>query len=152
MTSFKPSEGADQVQASEEISRRIFVAGRDAPELLYVIEEALDQVALCVEREIAFAFGGAVCLWRDYRLDRAHFQAFDEAVGVIALVCKQGLGLDRSGQNFGLGYVVNLPASDAERQRIAQRIGDHMDFGGQTAARPAYGLVEAPFLRAPALC
>jgi len=27
-----------------------------------------------------------------------------------------------------------------------------MDFGGQAAARAAYGLVEAPFLRAPALC
>jgi hypothetical protein len=48
--------------------------------------------------------------------------------------------------------VVDLSACEAERQRVAQGVDDHMDFGGQTAARAAYGLVEAPFLRAPALC
>jgi hypothetical protein len=48
--------------------------------------------------------------------------------------------------------IVDLPAGETERQRIAQGVDDHMDFGGQAAARAAYGLVEAPFLRAPALC
>jgi len=47
---------------------------------------------------------------------------------------------------------IRLPAGQAERQRIAQGVDDHMDFGGQAAARAAYGLIEAPFLRAPALC
>jgi hypothetical protein len=47
---------------------------------------------------------------------------------------------------------VDMPAGEAERQRIAEGVDDHMNFGGQAAARAAYGLVEAPFLRAPALC
>jgi hypothetical protein len=47
---------------------------------------------------------------------------------------------------------VDMPAGEAERQRIAEGVDDHMNFGGRAAARAAYGLVEAPFLRAPALC
>jgi hypothetical protein len=47
---------------------------------------------------------------------------------------------------------VDLAAGEAERQRIAQGVDDHMDLGGQSAARAAYGLVDPPFLRAPALC
>jgi hypothetical protein len=47
---------------------------------------------------------------------------------------------------------VNLPAGEADRQRIAQRVDDHMDFGREPAVRAADGLVATPFLRAPALC
>jgi hypothetical protein len=47
---------------------------------------------------------------------------------------------------------VDLAAGEAERHRIAESVDDHMDFGGQAAARAAYGLVETPFLSAPALC
>ena len=57
-----------------------------------------------------------------------------------------------SGEGFSLGDVVDLAASEAERQRIAESVDDHMDLGGRAAARAAYGLVETPFLRAPALC
>jgi hypothetical protein len=48
--------------------------------------------------------------------------------------------------------IVNLPTREAERQRIAQRVDDYMDFRREPAARAADGLVETPFLRAPALC
>jgi hypothetical protein len=47
---------------------------------------------------------------------------------------------------------VDLSAGEAERQRVAQSVHDHMDLGGRAAARAAYRLVETPFLRAPALC
>jgi hypothetical protein len=60
VSSFEPSECADQVQACEEIARGLFVAGRDAAELFDEIEEALDEVALGVEREIALAFDLAI--------------------------------------------------------------------------------------------
>jgi hypothetical protein len=45
-----------------------------------------------------------------------------------------------------------VPFGEAERQWVAQGIDDHMDVGGQAAARAAYGLVETLILRAPALC
>jgi hypothetical protein len=48
--------------------------------------------------------------------------------------------------------VMNLAAGQTEREWVAQGVDDHMDFRGQTAARASNGLVDAPFLRAPALC
>jgi hypothetical protein len=53
---------------------------------------------------------------------------------------------------LGLVDVVHLPARQTERQRIAQGVDDYMDFCRKPAAGAADGLVDAPFLRAPALC
>jgi hypothetical protein len=47
---------------------------------------------------------------------------------------------------------VDLASGEADGERIAERIDDGMDLGGQSAARAPDGLVFAPFLRAPALC
>jgi hypothetical protein len=43
-----------------------------------------------------------------------------------------------------LGNVVNLTTRQAERQRVAEGIDDHMDFRRKPAARAADGLVEPP--------
>jgi hypothetical protein len=140
------------MQAGEEIARGFFVASRDASELFDELKETLDEVALGVEGEVAIASDLAVRLWRDDRLNGSHFEAPDEGVGVIALVAKEGFGLRFSREGFSLGDIVDLAAGEAERQRVAQGVDDHMDLGGQAAARAAYGLVDTPFLRAPALC
>ena len=140
------------MQAGGKIARGLLVARGYGPKVLDYIEEPLDEVALGIEREVAVAFDRAIRFWRDDGLDRAHLQAFDETVGVIAFVREEGLRLRLGGEGFGLIDVVDLPAGEAERQRIAQGVDDHMDFGGQPTARAPYGLVEAPFLRAPALC
>ena len=140
------------MEAGEVIARGFFVAGRDASELFDELEETLDEVAFGVEDEVAIASDLAVRFWRDDRLDGAHFEALDEGAGVVALVAEEGFGRHLSREGFSLGDVVDLAAGEAERQRVAQGVDDHMDLGGQAAARAAYGLVETPFLRAPALC
>ena len=140
------------MQAGEEIARSFFVAGGNASELFDELKETLDEVAFGVEGEVAIASDLAVRLWRDDWLDGSHFEALDEGVGVVALVAEVGFGLHFSGEGFSLGDVVDLAAGEAERQRVAQGVDDHMDLGGRAAARAAYGLVEPPFLRAPALC
>jgi hypothetical protein len=140
------------MEAGEEIARGFFVAGCDASELFDELKETLDEVALGVKGEVAIASDLAVRLWRDDRLDRSHFEALDEGAGVITLVAEEGFGLRFRGEGFSLGDVVDLAAGEAERQRVAQGVDDHMDLGGQAAARAAYGLIDPPFLRAPALC
>ena len=140
------------MEAGEEIARSFFVAGGDASELFDELKETLDQIAFGVEGEVAIAFDLAVRLWRDDRLDGSHFEALDEGVGVITLVAEEGFGLHFSREGFSLGDVVDLSARQAERQRVAQGVDDHMDLGGRAAARATYGLVDPPFLRAPALC
>lgn len=62
------------------------------------------------------------------------------------------MGLHFGREGLGLGDVVDLAAGEAERQRVAESVDDPMDLGGRAAARAAYGLVEPPFLSAPALC
>ena len=140
------------MQACEEIARGFFVAGRDASELFDELKETLDEVAFGVEREVAIARDLAIRFWRDDRLDRPGFEAFDEGVGIVAFVAEEGFGLHFSREGLGLGDVVDLAAGEAERQRVAQGVDNHMDLGGQAAARAAYGLIDTPFLRAPALC
>ena len=71
---------------------------------------------------------------------------------VVALVAEESFGLRFSREGFSLGDIVDLASGEAERQRVAQGVDDHMDLGGRAAARAAYGLVDTPFLRAPALC
>ena len=138
------------MQAGEEIARGFFVAGRDASELFDELKETLDEVAFGVEGEVAIARDLAIRFWRDDRLDRPDFEALDKAVGVVAFVAEEGFGLHFSRE--GLGDVVDLAAGEAERQRVAESVDNHVDLGGRAAARAAYGLVDTPFLRAPALC
>ena len=140
------------MQAGEEVARGFFVAGRDASELFDELKETLDEVAFGVQGEVAIASGLAVRLWRDDRLDGSRFEGLDEGVGIVALVAEEGFGLRFRGEGFSLGDVVDLAPGEAERQRVAESVDDHMDLGGQAASRAAYGLVETPFLRAPALC
>lgn len=152
MSSFKPSERADQVEAGEEVPGGLLVTGGDAAKMLDGIEEPLDEIAFAVEREVAGTFDFAVRFRRDDRLDGAPFEAGDEAVGVITFVAEKGSGLDLGSQCFGLRDIVDLASGETEHERISQGVDDGMDFRRQAAARAAYGLVLAPFLRAPALC
>ena len=140
------------MEACEEVAGGLFVTCGDGPEVFDGIEEALDEIAFGVECEVAVALGLAIGFWRDDRFDGAHFKAFDEAVGVISLVGDHGPGFNLSRQRLGLCDVMGLAAREADRQRISQCIDDGMDLRRKPAARPAYGLVRAPFLRAPGLC
>ena len=140
------------MQAGEEIARGFFVAGRDASELFDELKETLDEVAFGVKGEVAIARDLAIRFWRDDRLDGADFEVLNKAVGVVAFVAEEGLGLHFGREGLGLGDVVDLATGEAERQRVAESVDDHMDLGGRAAARAAYGLVDPPFLSAPALC
>jgi hypothetical protein len=150
--SFEPSEGADQLQACEKIARSFLVARCDGSKVFDYIEKALDEIAFAIEREIAIAFEAATGHGRDDNLDSARRQAIDETISIVSFVGKQGFGLDKMQERLGLVDVVHLSARQTERQRIAQGVDDYVDFCREPAAGAANGLVDAPFLRAPALC
>ena len=126
------------MQAGEEIARGFFVAGRDASELFDELKETLDEVAFGVEGEVATAFDLAIRFRRDDRLDRAHFEALNKAVGVVAFVAEEGLGLHLGREGLGLGDVVDLAAGEAERQRdCPRRRRSHGSWwSGRRAERP----------------
>lgn len=140
------------METGEEVSCCLFVAGGDGAELLDGIEEALGEIALGIECEIAGTLDLAIGFWRDDGFDGPHFESRDEAAAVISLVGDHGLRLDLGGQFFSLRDIVSLSAGQTDRERIAQGIDDGVDFRRQSAARAADGLIFAPFLSAPALC
>ena len=58
--------------------------------MLEFIEEALDEIAFAVEREIARPLGLAVGLGRDDRSDSPLGEFVDEGIGVVGLVATLG--------------------------------------------------------------
>ena len=151
MWSFKPSHCADQVNAREEVARGFLVASGDGAELLDDVEEAFDEVAFAIEREIASALVLAVFLGRNDGRDLARFQAPDETIAVVALVADDGLRVDFRHERLGLRDVVDLSGGQADDERVAERVDDDVDFRRQPAARAPDRLV-AVFFDAPALC
>jgi hypothetical protein len=74
----------------EKISSEFVVAGRNGAKVLNFIEEALDEVALAVECEIAIALGLSVGFGGNYGRDFSLRKAIDERISVVRLVCDQG--------------------------------------------------------------
>ena len=152
MCSVEQDDGGGELNGGEEVSSELVVSCGDAAEVLELVEEALDEVALAVEREVAMARGDAIGLGRDDRGDAPRLQGQDQGVGVIGLVGQEGPRADPGQQQLGLAKIAGLTGRQRDADRIAQGIDDDVDLGGQSASGAADGLVLAVFFRAPALC
>jgi hypothetical protein len=108
------------MDSGEEVAGGFFIASCDASELFESIEETLNQIALRVEGEVALAADPAVGLARDHRLDAAHDQGFNEAVGVVTLSAMMA----RGSTSARSASVVGLPAFDADhgKAELAQPV------------------------------
>jgi hypothetical protein len=66
------------LNCGEKICRQFVVSGYDGAKGLNLVEEALDEIALAIEREIAVPLGLAIGFWRDDRRDFPLREAIDE--------------------------------------------------------------------------
>lgn len=139
------------MHSGEKISGEFVVACGDGAEVLEFVEEAFDEIALAVEREVAIARGLAVGLWGNDRGDAAFGERLDQRISVISLVADQGLWIDAVNQRLCASQIVSLPRGEHQIDGIAQGIDKGVYLGGQSAARSADRLL-AVFFRAPALC
>ena len=98
--------------AARKFSGEFVVAGRNDPQVLNFIEEALDEVALAVKCEIAVAFGLSVGFGGDYRRDFSLGKAIDEQISVVGLVCDQGFRIGIFNQVLGASQIVDLPCRE----------------------------------------
>ncbi len=113
-------------------------------------EEALDEVALAVERIVAGYLRGCFS-GRDDRHGALACDRVAQMRGVVAFVAKDVLGREVGDQAFGLGDIAGLAGCQDEAQGIAQCIDDGMNLGGQSAARATdRASFRPPFL--PAAC
>ena len=77
----------------EEISGELVVACSDSSKVLELVEEALDEIALAVECEVAIPRVFAVGFRRDDWSDRLLGEGIDERVGIEGLVGNHGVGI-----------------------------------------------------------
>ena len=140
------------MDCAEEVSCELIVACRYRTKLLEFSEETLDQVAFFVENEVAFPFVFAIALWRDDDGDSRVAQPFDQSVCIVTFVAEQRAASDAFEQLPRSANIVDVTARQNKPDRIAQGVGERMDFACQTAPGASDGLVLAPFFRAPALC
>src|SRR3954452_15648165 len=153
MSSIEPDESGDQVNAGQEASCGLVVAGGDGPELLELGEEVLDQMPGLVE----VCVKGARCRAGLPRWDHGCLagvsQRFEHAlVRIERLAGNERLGLKLWQQGIGSSQIVLLTAGEMKADRIAERIDGGVDFRAQPSTRASDGLILTPFLRAPALC
>ena len=139
------------MRSGEKISGQFVITRGDGTEVLELIEEAFDEVAFAVEREIAGPLDLTVGLGRDDRGNSPLRESVDERVGIVRFVSNQGIGLGILDQRLGTGKIMGLAWREHQLDGVAQGIHEHVNFCGQSAARSADRL-RAVFFRAPALC
>jgi len=88
---------------------------------------------------------------RNHRGDLPFGKDTQEDIGVICLVADQSRRIGIGEQWLCTSEIVGLSRRQHQLDGIAQRIDERVNFGTQSAARPADRL-RAVFFRAPALC
>ena len=145
MSSFKPNQSADEVNACEKVSRGFLVACGDPPKVFDGIKESFDKIAFSVERVVTIALHLAVCFWWNHNGDATHRKTPNEAVCVVAFVGQHRIGRNVRREGFSLGDVMDLPFGQRDFQWISQCIHNDMDLRRQPASGATYGLVATIF-------
>src|SRR5258706_15916269 len=91
------------------IAREFVVARGDGAVVFDFIEEALDEIALAIEHEIAIALRLAVGFWRDHRSDWPLIECVDQRIGTLSLVPDERTWIDILEQRAGASQAMFLP-------------------------------------------
>src|SRR6202034_1858219 len=131
---------------AHEVGEQLVVAGGGAAELLELVEEALNDVALLVELGVIGTLECAVPLGRNDRLAAAFSDLGAQMIGVVALVGDCNVGGEAFNQRGREAVVIAWAGRADEPHRIAKRIAGGVDFGAQAAAGATKALgIRPPF-------
>lgn len=83
--------------------------------------------------------------WTDDGVGAHAGDLFAQALAVIGFVGQHRFGSLAFEQTGGRGNVAGLARRDAEPQRSAERVGDHLDLGRQSTSGTPQRLIHAPF-------
>ena len=114
---------------SAVVGEELVISRGDAPEMLELIEETLDEIAFLVERLVVGERRAAVGFRRNDRLGVAFEDSLAQVIGVITLVGDDGFGFKSLDEIMCFGDVVALARPEQQADRIAERVGRGMDFG-----------------------
>src|SRR5215210_4645200 len=139
-----PDHSTCDVDEGEEVSGAAVEPRREAAEVLELIEAAFDAVAFLVERDVVRDRNLARAGRRD---DSEHAGVSDQlaqSVAVVGFVGDDGAALDAFQQRRRGDDIVDLAAGENEAQRAAERIGEHVDFAGQSSSGAPQSLILVP--------
>lgn len=151
-------ECSDEVEEARAVSGEFVVSGGDAPEVLDLVEEAFDEIAVFVEGGIEASPLGCCGSARNDGFCSAGGNGIHRALAGIALVGQNMVCPQSIKQTLDLGDVVAFATGQDETDRVTQGIGGGMDLGAQPALgasqrvsfKPIFG--STAFFGAPALC
>jgi hypothetical protein len=134
------------MDAGEEVSGGLVIAGRNGSVLLELTIEVLHEVARLVQFLVVEALNLSITLgWND-ELFSCGKQRLDNAfIGIESLVCQQGVSLHLGQKLVGTLQIMGLPRSQEESQRISEGVDHGMDFGAQSAFAAPDRLIFAVF-------
>jgi hypothetical protein len=101
------------------------------------VEEALDKVALLVQRAIEASFVCSLFSWRNDSFEFADFELVENGVRVVASVAKTRFARDKVDELVGDGAVVLLTWSKSDLQWPTLQIDDGVNLRRETASRTA---------------
>ncbi len=147
-----PDSHCCECDGGEEVSRQLVEPRCDAPEVLELVEEAFDPVALAVDCRIDTSLHSPVPLRRDVGFDATGLRQIDQRAGVVAAVRDQVTCLVETGDQLDSGFLVRcLTGRERQPDRQTVAIDDGVDLGAQSSTRTANGVIRTPFFP-PAAC
>ncbi len=106
-----------------------------------LIDETFHQMPLAIAPFIVFPLLFGSLMWRNYGFYASFKQAVHKILRRIAPIRDNPLKGKAFHQALGLAYVVSLPRTQTESQRIAQTICRHMDLATITATTAPQSLL-----------
>jgi hypothetical protein len=152
VSSVEPEDYANQLDGGKECISELVVARGDGTEVFEFVKEPFNEVALAIQGEVSVSLLKAIRLGRDDWLYSPLLKGFDQGIGIIGFIGQKRFGGDLIQQRLGLTDAGRLARSKRQSDRIAKRIDDGVDLGGQSATGAADGLILSFFFLAPALC
>lgn len=148
---YPEARGREQ-DGGEEVSGRFVVAGRDAAEVLQLVEEAFDEIALSIDCAVDRALNLAVTAGRDMSPPAAAFDQIDQGASIISAIGDEiAAGFDLFDQCRCHRLVRRLARRQNDSHRQARLVDDGIDLGAQSSTRTANGVIRTPFFP-PAAC
>jgi len=136
----------------EEVLREFVIAGSNAPEVLELVEEALDQITLAIKCLAEAWFPFAIGFCRDVGNSALGLDQVADAIGIIGFVSKNdGARIETIEQAISGGAIMGLSGGQAEPDREPLRINDGVDLGGEPTSGVTETMISIP-LFAVAAC
>ena len=147
-----PKANRGEGDGCEEVSRELVVAGGDPTEVLELVEEALDEVAVPVELAVDDASDTDVALGGNVGSGAGGLDQCDDGAGEVATVGDDIAGKRHVFNERRQGCLVGgLAGRQQQADRQTPTVDDGVDLGAQSPTRAADGVIRAP-LFPPAAC